>query len=62
VARGIVNGEIRADVNPDEVATRIICGIEGGHLLRHFYDEGRYLEQMGKFLIDYIERDLRARN
>ena len=62
VAKGIVSGEIRADVNPDEVATRIICGLEGGHLLRHFYDEGRYLEQMGRFLIEYIERDLRARN
>ena len=62
VARGIVAGEIRADVNPDEVATRIICGLEGGHLLRHFYDEGRYLEQMGQFLMDYIERDLRVRN
>jgi hypothetical protein len=62
VAKGIVAGEIRADVNPDEVATRIICGLEGGHLLRHFYDEGRYLEQMGRFLIEYIERDLRARN
>jgi AcrR family transcriptional regulator len=62
VAKGIVAGEIRADVNPDEVATRIICGLEGGHLLRQFYDEGRYLKQMGQFLIEYIERDLRVAN
>ena len=62
VAKGIVAGEIRADVNPDEVATRIICGLEGGHLLRHFYDEGRYLKQMGQFLMEYIEHDIRIRN
>lgn len=60
VASGIVAGEIRADVNPDEAATRIICAIEGGSLLRHFYDDGRFLKQMGEFLIEYIERDLRA--
>lgn len=62
VAKGIVAGEIRADVNPDEVATRVICALEGGHLLRHFYGEERYLQQMGKFLTEYIERDLRARS
>jgi TetR/AcrR family transcriptional regulator, transcriptional repressor for nem operon len=61
IAKGIVAGEIRADVNPDEVATRFICALEGGHLLRHFYDDGRYLKQMGDFLIEYIERDLRVR-
>ncbi len=62
IAKGIVAGEIRADVNPDEVATRFICALEGGHLLRHFYDDGRYLKQMGTFLIEYIERDLRVRS
>lgn len=62
VAKGIVAGEIRADVNPDEVATRIICAVEGGHLLRHFYNDGRFLRQMGEFLMEYIERDLRARS
>jgi AcrR family transcriptional regulator len=61
VARGMVAGEIRADVNPDEVATRFICALEGGQLLRHFYDDTRYMKQMGEFLIDYIERDLRVR-
>ncbi|HKE45856.1 MAG TPA: TetR/AcrR family transcriptional regulator [Steroidobacteraceae bacterium] len=60
VARGIVAGELRADVNPDEVATRIITSLEGGHLLRNFYDEPRYLKQAGEFLREYIERDLRA--
>jgi TetR/AcrR family transcriptional regulator, transcriptional repressor for nem operon len=58
VARGIVAGELRADVNPDEVATRIITSLEGGHLLRNFYDEPRYLRQAGEFLREYIARDL----
>lgn len=61
VAKGIIAGEIRADVNPDEVATRIMCTLEGGHLLRHFYDDARFLRQMGEFLLEYLERDLRAR-
>lgn len=58
VARGIVAGELRADVNPDEVATRIITSLEGGHLLRNFYDEPRYLRQAGEFLREYVMRDL----
>jgi AcrR family transcriptional regulator len=62
VAKGIVAGEIRPDVNPDEVATRIISALEGGQLLRQFYGDARYLTQMGEFLIGYIERDLRARS
>jgi hypothetical protein len=54
----MVAGELRADVNPDEVATRIITSLEGGHLLRNFYDEPRYLRQAGEFLREYITRDL----
>ena len=62
IAKGIAAGEIRADVNSDQVATRIICALEGGHIFRHFHNDGRYLDQMGEFLIEYIERDLRARS
>lgn len=62
IAKGIVAGEIRADVNPNEVATRFICALEGGHLLHNFYGDGRVLKQMGDFLIEYIERDLRVRS
>ena len=61
VARGIVAGELRADVNPDEVATRLITALEGGHLLSNFHGEPRYLRQVGDFLREYVERDLRAR-
>ena len=61
VARGIVAGELRADVNPDEVATRFITSLEGGHLLSNFYGEPRYLRQVGDFLREYVERDLRVR-
>src|SRR5882672_10808884 len=60
VARGIVAGELRADVNPDEVATRVITSLEGGHLLCNFYGEPRYLRQAGQFLREYVERDLRV--
>jgi AcrR family transcriptional regulator len=60
VAKGIVAGELRADVNPDEVATRIITSLEGGHLLRSFYGEPRYLRQAGEFLREYILGNLCA--
>ena len=62
VARGIVAGELRADVNPDEVATRLIAALEGGHLLSNFYGESRYLRQVGDFLREYVERDLRVQS
>lgn len=61
VASGIVAGEFRADVNPDEVATRIIGSLEGGQLLSNFFGEPRYLRETGKFLIQYVNDDLRAR-
>ena len=60
VAKGIVAGELRADVNPDEVATRFITALEGGHLLSNFHGEPRYLRQVGDFLREYVDRDLRA--
>ncbi len=60
VAKGIVAGEVRADVNPDEVATRVITALEGGHLLSNFNGDPRYLRQVGDFLREYVNRDLRA--
>jgi AcrR family transcriptional regulator len=58
VAKGIVAGEVRADVNPDEVATRVITALEGGHLLSNFNGDPRYLRQVGDFLREYVNRDL----
>jgi TetR/AcrR family transcriptional regulator, transcriptional repressor for nem operon len=59
VAKGIVAGEVRADVNPDEVATRIIAAVEGAQLLSNFNGDARYLRQVGAFLCEYVDRELR---
>jgi TetR/AcrR family transcriptional regulator, transcriptional repressor for nem operon len=60
IAKGIVAGEVRADVNPDEVATRFITTLEGGHLLSNFNGDPRYLRQAGDFLREYVQRELRS--
>lgn len=60
VARGIVQGEIRADVNPDEVATLVIALLEGGQLLSNFYVDPLYRRRMADHLRDYINERLRA--
>lgn len=60
VARGIVQGEIRADVNPDEVATLLIGMLEGGQLLSNFYVDPLYRRRMADHLRDYVNERLRA--
>jgi len=61
VADGIVRGEIRADVNPDEVATLLIGMLEGAHLLSNFYRDDVHRQRMAQHLSAYVNGALRAR-
>ncbi len=60
VANGIVQGEIRADVNPDEVATHVIGTLEGGQLMSQFYGDRGYLRRMTDQLLAFVDEKLRA--
>lgn len=60
VANGIVQGEIRADVNPDEVAMHVIGTLEGGQLLSHFYRDDGYRRRMADQLLAFVNEKLRA--
>jgi TetR/AcrR family transcriptional regulator, transcriptional repressor for nem operon len=60
VAEGVVKGEIRADVNPDEVATNVIGTLEGGQLLSQFYGDDSYRRRLTEQLLTYVNEKLRA--
>lgn len=60
VADGIVKGEIRSDVNPDEVATLIIGMLEGAQLLSNFYRDESHRRRMSEHLAAYVKGALRA--
>lgn len=60
VANGIVQGEVRADVNPDEVAMHVIGTLEGGQLLSHFYRDEAYRRRMADQLLAFVNEKLRA--
>lgn len=60
IANGIVQGEIRANVNPDEIATHIIGTLEGGQLLSQFYRDNAYRNRMADQLIAFVNEKLRA--
>src|SRR5688572_20907955 len=60
VAEGVVKGEIRADVNPDEVATNLIGTLEGAQLLSQFYGDDSYRRRLTEQLLTYVNDKLRA--
>lgn len=60
IAEGIVRGEIRPDVNPDEVATLLISMLEGAQLLGNFYGEQLYRQRMKQHLVNYVNHGLKV--
>jgi AcrR family transcriptional regulator len=54
VERGIERGEIRTDVDPAEVATVLVAGIEGALMLNQVYGEPAHVDHMADHLIDYV--------
>ncbi|MBV6626691.1 MAG: TetR/AcrR family transcriptional regulator [Rivularia sp. (in: Bacteria)] len=58
--KGISRGEIRSDVNPDEVATVMITLLEGAVMMSKLYDDAIHLQRAIKHLNNYIEVELKA--
>ncbi|MBE9191749.1 TetR/AcrR family transcriptional regulator [Gloeocapsopsis crepidinum LEGE 06123] len=60
VDKGVMRGELRADVNSDTVATILIATIEGGVMLSKLYGDASYLERALNHLKTYIQNQLAA--
>ncbi|WP_026733980.1 TetR/AcrR family transcriptional regulator [Fischerella sp. PCC 9605] len=59
IQKGIEKGEIRPDVDADEVATIIISALEGAVMMSRLYRDFIHMERVTKHLNDYIESQLR---
>jgi AcrR family transcriptional regulator len=60
VARGVERGELRADADPDAVATLLIATLEGAIMMSKLYSDSAYIHRAVAYLTAYIERTLRA--
>lgn len=60
IQKGISRGEIRAEVNPDEVATVMITLLEGAVMMSKLYDDAIHLERAINHLNNYIKVELQA--
>ncbi len=59
VARGIERGEVRADVDPDEVATLLIATLEGAIMMSKLYGDAAHMDRAVDHLEWYFETSLR---
>ncbi len=60
IQKGIARGEIRPEVNADEVATVMITLLEGAVMMSKLYDDSIHLERAIKHLNNYIKVELQA--
>jgi TetR/AcrR family transcriptional repressor of nem operon len=60
VRKGIPRGEVRADVDGDQLATLLICTLEGGVALSRLYGEGVHLQRAADAMRRYLDERVRA--
>ncbi len=60
IQKGIARGEIRSEVNADEVATVMICLLEGAVMMSKLYNDSIHLERAIAHLNSYIKFELQA--
>ncbi len=56
---GVAQGELRADIDPDEVASVFLATLEGALMLSKLYDDSAHMDRAVAHLTQYIERQLR---
>lgn len=59
IQTGIKKGEIRPDIEADEVATIVISTLEGAVMMSKLYGDSIHMQRVIKHLTDYIESQLR---
>jgi TetR/AcrR family transcriptional repressor of nem operon len=60
VSKGIAQGVMRAEVDPDEVATLIIGTLEGALMMSKLYDDHVHTKRAVAHLIQYVEHSVKA--
>ena len=60
VARGVERGELRADTDPDMVATMLIATLEGAIMMSNLYHSSIYIRRTVAYLTNYITTTLQA--
>ena len=60
VTRGIAQGSVRANVDPQAVATLLIATLEGGILLSRAHRNTIYVQHVVDHLVHYIQREVAA--
>lgn len=60
VTKGIERGQVRPDVQPDEVATLVIATLEGAIMLTKLYGNTTHMNRAVEYLESYIEANIRA--
>ncbi|MGF1672488.1 MAG: TetR family transcriptional regulator C-terminal domain-containing protein [Rivularia sp. (in: cyanobacteria)] len=58
IQKGMARGEIRPEINADEVATVMISLLEGAVMMSKLYDDSIHLERAIKHLNNYIQLEL----
>lgn len=59
VEHGVAQGELHADLDPDEVASIFIATLEGALMLSKLYDDGVHMDRAVAHLTRHIEHRLR---
>jgi TetR/AcrR family transcriptional repressor of nem operon len=60
VRKGIPRNEVRPDVDGDELATLMICTLEGGVALSRLYDDGVHLRRAADAVRRHLDERVRA--
>ena len=60
VSRGIERGELRAETDPNEVATVLISSLEGAIMMSKLYDDPAHVRRVAAYLSRYVAGTLRA--
>ena len=59
VEKGIERGQVRPEVEADELATFIIATVEGSLMLTQLYDDTRHINRAVQYLERYLEDNVR---
>jgi TetR/AcrR family transcriptional regulator, transcriptional repressor for nem operon len=59
VSKGIERGEVRPEINPDELATLLIATLEGAIMLTKLYEDTTHMNRSIDYLEHYFEQNVR---
>lgn len=56
VVRGIKSGELRPEIDPDEVASLLVATLEGGVMLSKLYNDPVHIRRCAAHMTSYVEQ------